>query len=330
MIISRTPFRIPIGGGGSDLPFYYTRQGGSLVTATIDKYMYIIVQPRKYYEKFFIRYLKNEMVNTVDEIEHEYVRESLKLLKIDKPVEITSISDVPAGTGLGSSSSFLVGLLHALHAYKGERVSKKTLAEEATQIQMEILKTPAGLQDQYAAAFGSMITLQISKQGKALVNPLDIHNSHLQKLEDNLLFFYTGILHSSTDVLNNQKQEAERDENKIAMLTEIKQIGQEIKKALENGNVRRFGEWLNIHWQTKRNLGSKMTNPQIDSWYDLALQRGAIGGKIMGAGGGGFFMFYVDNNQDAFRKIMGESGLKEVNFRFDHDGSKIIFNDSNL
>lgn len=330
MIISRTPFRIPIGGGGSDLPFYYTRQGGALVTATIDKYIYIIVQPRKYYEKFFIRYMKNELVDSVDEIQHEYVREALKLLKINQPIEITSISDVPAGTGLGSSSSFLVGLLYALHAYKGERVSKKTLAEEATQIQMEILKTPAGLQDQYAAAFGSILTMQISKQGKVLVNPLDIKSHHLQKLEKELVFFYTGILHSSDEILKDQKQEAEKDEHKIEMLTEIKQIGQEIRKALESGNTRRFGEWMNIHWQTKRKLGNKMTNSQIDKWYDLALQSGAIGGKIMGAGGGGFFMFYVDNNQDSFTKTMEKEGLKKVDFKFDHDGSKIIFNDSNI
>src|SRR3989338_8422690 len=272
MIISRTPFRIPIGGGGTDLPFYYTKKGGSLISATVDKYMYIIVQKRILYDDFFIRYKKTEMTKTLDEIQHPLVREALRLLNIKEPIEITSVADLPAGSGLGSSSSFLVGVLHALHAYKGEKVSKKTLADEATQIQMEILRTEAGLQDQYAAAFCGIMTMNINKNGKVIVSPLDIADHHLRALEKNLVFLYTGLTRSADEVLASQRKEAETDEEKINGLTQIKEIGEEIKKALEAGNLRRFGEWMNIHWQTKQKLSKKMTNSKIDEWYNIALQ----------------------------------------------------------
>src|SRR3989344_5678446 len=195
MIISRTPFRVPLGGGGTDLPFYYTKKGGALTSASINKYMYIIIQDRNLYNDFFIRYMKN-------------------------PIQITSVADIPAQTGLGSSSSFLVGLLHALHAYKGERVSKRTLADEATQIQMEILRTPAGLQDQYVAAFGGLVSMNINKQGKVMISPLDIPNHHIKALEKNLVFMYTGINRSADVILEAQKKEAESDEEKIEGLTQ--------------------------------------------------------------------------------------------------------------
>ncbi|MBS3128357.1 galactokinase [Candidatus Woesearchaeota archaeon] len=326
MIISRTPFRIPIGGGGTDLPFYYTKKGGSLISATVDKYMYIIVQKRILYDDFFIRYKKTEMTKTLDEIQHPLVREALRLLNIKEPIEITSVADLPAGSGLGSSSSFLVGVLHALHAYKGEKVSKKTLADEATQIQMEILRTEAGLQDQYAAAFGGIMTMNINKNGKVIVSPLDIADHHLRALEKNLVFLYTGLTRSADEVLASQRKEAETDEEKINGLTQIKEIGEEIKKALEAGNLRRFGEWMNIHWQTKQKLSKKMTNSKIDEWYNIALQNGAIGGKIMGAGGGGFFMFYVDKDKEKFIQEMSKAGLIPLDFHFEFDGSTIVFN----
>jgi D-glycero-alpha-D-manno-heptose-7-phosphate kinase len=327
MIISKTPFRISIGGGGTDLPFYYTRKGGSLVTATINKYMYIIVQRRKYHDDFFLRYLKIELVKDSNLINHELIREAIKLLKITEPIEVTSVSDIPAGTGLGSSSSFLVGLLNALHAYKGERVSNKTLADEATKIQMEILKQPAGLQDQYAAAFGGIIHMAINKVGKTLVSPLDIPYDDINRLQENLVFFYTGINRSANEILNQQKIEVESDDEKLNQMTQIKEIGYEIKKALEAGNLRRFGEWMNVHWENKKKVSKRMTNPQIDEWYNLAIENGAIGGKIMGAGGGGFFMFYVGNNKDNFIQMMENKGLKNVDWKFDFDGSTIVYND---
>lgn len=330
MIISRTPFRISIGGGGTDLPFYYKNHGGSLVTATVDKFMYIIVQHRTCYDEYFVRYLKTELVKTKEEIQHPLVREALKLLQINEPVEVTSVADLPAGTGLGSSSSFLVGILHALHAYKGERVSKKTLAEEATKIQMEILKLPAGLQDQYAAAFGGINNLSINKAGKTIVSPLDIDFEALRSLEQNLVFLYTGIERSADKVLKAQKKEAESDKAKMEYLSEIRRIGDQVRKALENGNIRRFGEWLNIHWELKRKLSKDMSNSQINKWYDLAMQNGSIGGKIMGAGGGGFFMFYVDKNREEFIEAMTRAGLIHMEFCFEHDGSSIIFNNEGV
>jgi D-glycero-alpha-D-manno-heptose-7-phosphate kinase len=326
MIISRTPFRISIGGGGTDLPFYYTKRGGSLITATINKYMYIIVQKREYYEDYFIRYMKTEIVKKPDEIQHELIREAIKLLEINEPIEVTSVSDVPSGTGLGSSSSFLVGLLNALHAYKGERVSKKTLADEATKIQMEILRTPAGMQDQYAAAFGGIITMNISKNGKVIVSPSDINYDNIKKLQEHLVFLYTGIFRSADDVLNAQKKEVESDEEKLKRMDEIKEIGTKIKESLESGNLRRFGEWMNIHWETKKKVAKEMSDSQINKWYGLAISNGAIGGKIMGAGGGGFFMFYVDGNKEKFIKAMEDAGLRNMECKFDFDGSTIIFN----
>ena len=325
MIVSKTPFRISIGGGGTDLPFYYTKKGGALTTATIDKYMYIIVQKRQF-DEYLIRYSKTETVKKVDDIKHELVREALKLLDIKDHIEITSVSDFPAQTGLGSSSAYLVGLLNALHAYKGERVSKKTLAEEATKIQMD-LDQGAGLQDQYAAAFGGLIHLSINKKGKVIVNPLDISVDTIKKLEEQLVFFYTRIRRDADEVLKDQKKEAEKDERKIEGLTQIKRIGRDIKKALESGNTRKMGILMDLHWEAKKKLSSKMTSSQIDQWYELGIKNGASGGKIVGAGGGGFLMFFVNNNKEQFIKSMKDTGLVHMPLKFEHDGTKIIVED---
>ncbi|MBN2421628.1 galactokinase [Candidatus Woesearchaeota archaeon] len=326
MIISKTPFRISIGGGGTDLPFYYKKHKGSLVTAAIDKYMYISVNKR-FHKGTRVSYSKTEIVNNNNEIEHPIVKEALKFLKIHDNLEITSIGDVSSKAGLGSSSSFTVGLLHALHVYKGEYVSKKTLAEEACYLEMDVLKEPVGKQDQYAAAFGGIINLNINQKGNVLVTPLNLSFDTIRELENNILLFYTGITRSASEVLSEQKSEAEKDEQKMQYLTRTKEIGYEIKKALEKDNPRRFGEWLKIHWDTKKTFTNKMTTPEIDEWYNSALKNGAIGGKIIGAGGGGFFMFYVENqHQKKFREFMISKDLIEMPFRFDFDGTKIIFN----
>lgn len=325
MIITRTPVRISIGGGGTDLPFYYKKHGGSLVTATIDKYIHIAVQ-RRFYSETRVSYSKTEIVKDNKDIQHPLVREALKLLDIREGLEIVSIGDVPSGAGLGSSGAFLVGLLHALHTYRGEIVSKKVLADEACKIEMDILKEPSGKQDQYASAFGGILQMQISRQGAVRIGPLNLSEQTIRALESNLMLFYTSIRRRAKDVLKAQKNAAERDKTKMEHLTRIKQIGADIRKALEKGNTRRFGEWLNVHWQTKHRLASVMSNPQIDEWYDLALKNGAIGGKIMGAGGGGFFMFYVENNQEKFRVAMERARLVEMPFRFDFDGTKVVFN----
>jgi D-glycero-alpha-D-manno-heptose-7-phosphate kinase len=325
MIITKTPLRMSIGGGGTDLPFYYTKHGASLTTAAIDKYVYITVKQR-FHQETRVSYSKTEIVKSNAEIEHPLVRECLKFLDITDPLEIVSISDVPAGSGMGSSCSFTVGLLNALHTYRGDYVSKKVLAEEACKIEMDILKEPIGKQDQYAAAYGGIIFMQINKQGGVNVDNLNISDHTVRELEHNLMFFYTNITRSASEVLSQQKKEAEADRTKMEYLTKIKEIGDEIKKALEKGNTRRFGEWMNIHWETKQTLSKAMTNDQINDWYAHALNNGAIGGKIMGAGGGGFFMFYCDTNHQRFRQAMADKGLVEMPFRFDFDGTKVIFN----
>ena len=326
MIVTKTPLRLPIGGGGTDLPYYYAKNKGFLITATINRYIYITIHERKFYQETLLKYSKIEYVKGIDEIKHTRIREALRLLNINDPLEITSMADVPAQTGLGSSSSFLVGLLNALHAYKREFVSVANLAEEACKIDIEILKEPIGKQDQYAAAYGGIIQMEINQKGKVIVSRLDITQDTIEELQRNLFLFYTGITRDASEVLLDQKKKAEKSPDSLEVMGQIKKIGFEIKKALENGDTRRFGEWLNVHWETKKGLSSKITNPDIDRWYNLAIENGAIGGKVIGAGGGGFFMFYCDRNQRDFRKAMINNGLKELEFKFEFDGSKILFN----
>jgi len=325
MIITKAPFRLPIGGGGTDLPFFYSKYGGQLVTAGINKYNYIILEERPFYDEFYIRYSKMEVVKTVEEIQHTRIRAALQYLKLRNPIEITAISDVPAGTGLGSSSTFLVALLKALHVYKREEISAKKLAEEAADIEINILKEPIGKQDQYAAAFGGIMSLSISKRNDVLASPLSIPYDTINNLENNLHMFYTGIIRSASEVINDQTRKVVSDQSKMECMKEIKQIGIEIKNALESGNLKRFGEWMNIHWETKKKMSEKMSNQQIDNWYNFALKNGALGGKIMGAGGGGFFIFYCENNVSAFKNAMISQGLKYIPFKFDFDGCKVVF-----
>lgn len=325
MIITKAPFRLPIGGGGTDLPFFYSKYGGQLITAGINKYNYIILEERPFYDEFYIRYSKMEVVKTVEEIQHTRIKAALQYLKIKNPIEITAISDVPAGTGLGSSSTFLVALLKALHIYKKEDISTKKLAEEAADIEINILKEPIGKQDQYASAFGGIMSLSISKKNDVLVSPLSISYDTIKDLENNLHMFYTGIIRSSSEVITDQTKNAVSDQSKMECMKEIKQIGIEIKSALECGNLKRFGEWMNIHWETKKKMSEKMSNPQIDDWYNIALKNGALGGKIMGAGGGGFFIFYCESNVSTFKNAMISKGLKYIHFKFDFDGCKVVF-----
>lgn len=326
MIVTRTPVRISIGGGGTDLPFYYTKHKCFLVTAAIDKYIYITVNKR-FLSGSLIKYSETEFIHDNFKIKHPLIRESLRLLNIKESIEISSLADIDSKSGLGSSGAFTVGLLHALHIYKGELVSKKTLAEEACHIAMKILKEPSGKQDEYAAAFGGIINLKINKQGVASVTPLDLKIDTTKELENNLMFFYTGYRRSAKEILESQKTEAEKDEKKVELLHNIKKIGKDIKIALEKDKPKRFGQWLKVHWDTKKLATNRMSNDKIDYWYQLALDNGAIGGKIMGAGGGGFFMFYVEpNHQRKVREIMLGEGLIEMPFKFDFDGTKILFN----
>jgi len=325
MIVTRAPLRLSIGGGGTDLPFYSSRFGGLMVTAAINKYIYIIVEKREFYNEFLIRYSKTENPKEVKDISHTRIKAALQYLNINEPIEITSLADVPAGTGLGSSSAFLVALLKALHAYKREEVSTKKLAEEAADIEMNILKEPIGKQDQYASSFGGLLNLEIEKNGKVIVSPLDVSYSSLEELENNALLFSTGFTHSAIEVISEQKKNAESDEEKMKQMHIIKDIGKEIKTALEAGEVAKFGRWLNVHWETKKRFGKQMSSSEIDKYYELGLKNGAIGGKLVGAGGGGFIMFYCEKNKAKLRKAMEKVGLKEMPFRFDKEGCKIIY-----
>lgn len=323
MIITRTPMRVSMGGGGTDLPFYYTKYGASLVTAAIDKYVYIATNKR-FEDEIRLSYSKTEIIKDVDKIQNDRVREALKLLGIYKGTEITTVADLPARSGLGGSASFLVGILNSLHRHKREYVSKQKLAEEACKIEIDILGYPVGKQDQYVASFGGILHLKINKRGNVRVSPINISEESILELERNMFLFYTGILRNASTVLKSQKKEAEKSKKKMEYMHQIKKIGEQSKRALESGDVDRFGRLLNVHWQIKRSLTDKMSNPKINKWYDTAIKNGALGGKIIGAGGGGFFMFYCKSNQDKFRRALTNDGLIEVPFRFDFDGSKIL------
>jgi D-glycero-alpha-D-manno-heptose-7-phosphate kinase len=326
MIVTRTPIRIPLGGGGTDLPSYYTQYGGFLISAAIDKYIYITVNKR--FEKSIrVSYSSTEIADSVDDIKHPIVREALRLLKMDSGIEITSIADVPSNTGLGSSSSFTVGLLNALHTYKNEKVNAKDLAEEACYIEIELLKEPIGKQDQYAAAFGGIICLEIDRLGSVKTTPLKLSEDSLDQLESNTLLFYTGIKRSASEVLGSQNKNASLNQEKVIQgMHQIKKIGLEIKEAFEKEDLEAFGKLLDQHWQTKKTLSDKMTQDRIDQWYEVAKENGALGGKLMGAGGGGFFMFFCNNGKNGFRKKMEQEELKEMRFRLDFEGSKVLVN----
>jgi D-glycero-alpha-D-manno-heptose-7-phosphate kinase len=326
MIVTRTPVRIPLGGGGTDLPSYYTQYGGFLVSAAIDKYIYVAVNKR--FEKSIrLSYSSTEIVDSLEEIKHPIVKQALKHLNIDSGIEITSIADVPSNTGLGTSSSFTVGLLNALHSFKREKVNAKDLAEEACYIEIELLKEPIGKQDQYLAAYGGVQCLELDRLGNVKVTPLHLSEDVIDQLESNILLFYTGIRRSASEVLAPQSKGASLDKEKvIENMHKIKQIGYEIKKSFEEGNLARLGELLDIHWQTKKGLSDKITQSQIDNWYEKAKNNGALGGKLMGAGGGGFFMFYCNNGKNGFRKAMEQESLKEMRFKIDFEGSKVLVN----
>jgi D-glycero-alpha-D-manno-heptose-7-phosphate kinase len=325
MIISRAPVRISLGGGGTDLPFFYPQFGGEIITSSIDKYIYVMVSKREFHNNFRISYSKTEIVDEVDKIENLRVKEALKLLNLTEPLEISTISEVPGESGLGSSSAFLIALLKALHTYKKENVSDKVLAEEACKIEIEMLGEPIGKQDQYASAFGGINHLLINKSAAITISPINISNEIIRGLEENLYMFYTGIQRSASEVIKHQTINVVSDIQKMNCMKEIKKIGQEIKKCLETGNLRRFGEWINLHWETKKKMSEKMSNTKIDEIYEKALKYGALGGKIMGAGGGGFFLFYCEKGGQEFIKYMVKEGLTFVPFRMDFDGCKILF-----
>jgi D-glycero-alpha-D-manno-heptose-7-phosphate kinase len=333
MIISRSPVRITLGGGGTDLPSYYSKHGGELIAAAIDKYTFVTAHTR-FDDYIKLNYSKTEQVEDINKIRHNIFREGLKLLKIKKGVELTSLSDMPSSSGLGTSGSFTIALLNALHTYKREFVSQEKLAEEACKIEMDILKEPIGKQDQYISAFGGLSSLQFTKDGSVTVEPIKITEEAQDELQNNIMLFYTGISRSASDILREQDKKSKKNEGTtIETLHDIKRIGQKTKVALEQGEIDKIGAYLDHHWNIKKQLSKGITNNFIDKCYELAKKNGALGGKIMGAGGGGFFMFYHNGNNNEktkFIKAMASKDLKKMRFNFDFEGSKIILNMKNI
>jgi len=329
MIISRAPVRITLGGGGTDLASYYSKYEGALIAAAIDKYTFVTAHPR--FEKDIrLKYSQMEHVKKLSDIEHNIFRESLKLLDIKPGFELTSLADIPGRSGMGTSGSFTVALLNALHNYKGETATQAQIAEEACKIEIEILKEPIGKQDQYMSAFGGITNLKFAKDGKVTVEPLKIKDQTRKQLEENIMLFYTGITRYASKILKSQNEKSKKDDSKtLDRLHEIKRIGLDTKKHLEEGNTDKLGEYLHVHWLTKKKLSKGVSNPFIDECYELARKNGALGGKIMGAGGGGFFMFYhngSDGEKQMFCKTLSKKGLSKMDFNFDYEGAKILFN----
>lgn len=326
MIVSRTPLRLPLGGGGTDLPSYYSSYGGSLLSVAISKYVYVVVH-KNFENKVKASYRKIEVVDRLDDLEHPLVREGLRMMDIREGVEVFSMADAPANTGLGSSSSYCVGLLNALSAYKRKTASPQVLAEEACKIEIEILKEPIGKQDQYMAAFGGLAKLDIAKDGKVAVSSPILSEDSFEKLEGNLLMFYTGFQRSASDVLRDQNESTKKNESAVVeSLHSIKEIGRKICTALEGGDVDGIGPLFHQHWMAKRKLSGKVSNSAIDELYEIGMRNGATGGKLIGAGGGGFMVFYCPSDKSKLRAAMKGKNAPEFQFRFDFEGSKIVFN----
>lgn len=327
MIITRTPLRISLGGGGTDIPSYYTNHGGFLLSAAINKYVYITLN-RRFEDDIRVSYSRTEIVDSVANLQHPIVREALRLTNLGPGMEIVSIADLPANTGLGSSSSFTVGLLHALHTWKRESLTPHNLAEEAFKIEVEILKEPIGKQDQYIATFGGITCLEIGTDGEVRVSELPLAAELVQELENNVLLFYTGVKRSTSDILGGQSQALQEGSDQVTRaMHQVKEIGIQVKRALEQGDLRGFGELLDRHWQSKKQLSNQVSGDQFDHWYQVARGSGAIGGKLMGAGGGGFFMFYCEpKDKPRLREAMARQGLRETRFTIDFEGSKVVAN----
>jgi D-glycero-alpha-D-manno-heptose-7-phosphate kinase len=324
MIITRSPLRVSLGGGGTDLPSYYREHGGFLVAAAIDKYVYI-TQHHTFQKEIIIKYSKLERVTSVDEIEHPIVREALKLTGVTEPhLELASMADIPGGTGLGSSGSFTTALLKALHASKKSMISPAELAEQACQIEIDRLGEPIGKQDQYIAAVGGITAFTFHKDGRVEYRPCKISEETLFNLEDNLLLFFTGYSRSASAILKDQNDRSKSNDQ--AMLDNLhftKELGYKSLDCLERGNLDELAMLMDVHWQRKKARSSGMSNRQINEWYDHAMANGALGGKLIGAGGGGFLMFYAGDKK-RLRHAMREQGLQEVRFRFDFEGTKVI------
>jgi len=324
MIITRSPLRISLGGGGTDLPSYYRRHSGFLIAAAIDKYVYITLH-QTFQKGLIIKYSKLEHVDRIEDVQHPIIREALKLMAVVEPnLEIASMADIPAGTGLGSSGSFTTALLKALHIHQKRLVPMHELAEQACAVEIEKVGSPVGKQDQYIAAYGGVACFQFLPNDQVQVTPLKMDSQTLYNLEDNLLMFFTGYSRSASTILKEQDDKSKlQDTAMIDNLHFMKDLAYKSKEALETGDLRAFAAHLHTHWEHKRKRGAGMSNPDIDRWYELAMQNGALGGKIVGAGGGGFLLFYSEE-KTRLRQAMAQAGLREVRFRFDFEGTRAV------
>jgi len=324
MILARSPLRITLGGGGTDLPSYYREHEGFLIAAAINKYIYVNVM-RPFTEGVYLKYSELEHVATVEEVKHRIIREALLMQNFRTPqIEITTLADIPAGTGLGSSGSFTTALLKALYAHRRQPIHPKELAELACQIEIDRIGEPIGKQDQYIAAFGGLTCFTFHKDDSVTAVPLNVSMDTLFDLEDNILLFFTGYSRSASGILKDQNTRTKSsDDEMLKNLHFVKELGYRSKDALEAGDVRKFGELMNEHWEHKKRRSGAMSNANIDEWYEIGIKNGAVGGKLVGAGGGGFLMFYAADRVK-LRHTMTKAGLEEVRFSFDFEGTKVV------
>ena len=325
MLITRSPLRISLGGGGTDLPSYYQDHGGYLISAAIDKYVWVTMN-KPFVPGVYLKYSKIERVDTVDQIEHPIVREAFRMMGITKlQHEITTLADIPAGTGLGSSGSFTTALLRAMYSFERRLLLPNDLARLACELEIDRLNQPVGKQDQYIAAYGGITAFEFAKNGEVHAEPIVMSQSTLHELEDHLLLFFTGFSRSASAILKDQDTRTKQADNTmIEGMHYVKELGFRSKRALESNQPAVFGEIMHEHWENKRKRSSGMSNPKIDEWYEMGRKAGAIGGKLVGAGGGGFLMFYAPEPMKV-RAAMVDAGLEEVRFRFDFDGTRVVF-----
>jgi len=309
------------------LPAYFSKYGGFVFSAGIDKYMFVNVNRPIVDDLVRLKYSKTEIVEHIDQLEHNLAKEALRMMGIERAIEIDSLADVPAGTGLGSSSCYAVGLLHALHVLKRDHITLQNLAEEACRLEIDILGKPVGKQDQYMAAFGGLTVLEINKDGKVTPRPAKVSEETRDELNRNMLMFYTQTSRDANEILAEQTKGAKEEKKDVTeSMHFIKEIGYKILEAAENGNVDNTGRLFDEHWQYKKRISTKISNPRFDKIYEIAKNSGALGGKISGAGGGGFFTFYVPKGHTNFREVMKGEGLREMRYRFDFEGSKVLLN----
>jgi len=324
MIITRSPLRLSLGGGGTDLPSYYEEHEGLLIAAAIDKYVYITIH-QTFITDLIIKYSSMERVASIAEVQHPIIREALRLVGIQETnLEITSMADIPAGTGLGSSGSFTTALLKALHTYRKNIIHPSELAAQACEIEIDRLGEPIGKQDQYIASFGGLTCFRFLRDGQVEAAPLQLSTETLHNLEDNMVLFFTGFTRSASDILKDQDARSrQKDGEMLNNLHFVKQIGVESKAAMECGDLRRFAELMHVHWEHKRNRSQGISSSTINECYEFARKNGALGGKLVGAGGGGFLLFYTEE-KTRLRRALYDAGLKEVRWRFDFEGTTVL------